>query len=233
MSGDPLSVLLADDHLPTLQDLGELLDADPAFRVVAAEADAPGAVGAALRLRPGLCVLDVHMPGGGLAAAWEIAARLPTTVVVMFTVCDEDAQLRMALRAGAAGYLLKSMDRERVAPALLDVVRGRAAIPRHLLPGLLDDFRDRAPRRRAVQLAPPDEPLTTREWQVLELLRRRRSTRQIATALGLTQATVRFHVMAVVRKLGVADRDQAVALFDAPGRGAGQPASGTGPPQVH
>lgn len=212
-----LTVLLADDHAPTLAHLRELLDADAGFAVVAAEADAPGAVRSALALRPDLCVLDVHMPGGGLAATWEIAARLPETHIAMYTVCDEDADLRLALRAGAAGYLLKDMDCARVAPALRDLVAGRAPIPRHLLGGLLRDFRDPCARRRALAgaVVAGGEPLTSREWQVLDELRRGASTRTIAEALSLSPATVRFHVMSVVRKLGVADRDEALALFRA------------------
>lgn len=210
---EPLAVLLADDHAPTMADLRERLDADEGFRVVAAESDAAGAVSAALRLRPDVCVLDVHMPGRGVAAAWEIAARLPETRIAMYTVCDQDSQLRMALRAGAAGYLLKTMDPARVAPALRDIVDGRAAIPRHLLQGLLRDYRDGAPRRRSVSQEVCAEPLTSREWEVLDQLRRGRTTRQIAGELCLAPATVRFHVMAVVRKLGVADREAAVALF--------------------
>lgn len=213
----PLTVLVADDHAATREDLGLLLGADDRFAVVGDVADAPAAVSAALRLRPAVCVLDVHMPGGGVAAAWEIAARLPSTHIAMYTVCDQDVQLRMALRAGAAGYLLKSMDRRRVAPALHDLVEGRAPIPRHLLPSLLRDFRDPSPRRRSVTHEPFGEPLTSREWEVLDHLRRGRTTRQIAGDLCLAPATVRFHVMSVVRKLGVAGRDEAVALFAGPG----------------
>jgi DNA-binding NarL/FixJ family response regulator len=206
----PARVLLADDHEPTRAEVAALVDADPRLEVVAAVADAPGAVRAALDLRPDACVLDVHMPGGGLVAAWEIAARLPRTRIVMLTVCDEDAQLLLALRAGAAGYLLKTMDPRRVAPALHDVLEGRSAIPRHLMPSVLDGLRDRSARRRDLA----GEPLTSREWEVLEQLRRGRSTRQVADDLVVTPATVRFHVMAVVRKLGVASRDEALALFD-------------------
>lgn len=210
----PLTVLLADDHAATLADVRAVLDDHPGFTVVAAEADAPAAVRAAVGLRPDVCLLDVHMPGGGLAATWEIAARLPATHIAMYTVCDQDADLRLALRAGASGYLLKEMDPARLAPALHDLVEGRSPIPRRLLPGLLREFRDPSSRRRGTAgPLPAGEPLTSREWQVLDALRSGLSTRQIAAELSVSPATVRFHVMSVVRKLGVGDRHEAVALF--------------------
>ena len=106
----PLRTLLADDHAPTLDELRDTLDGDPRFTVVAAVRHAAAAVNDAVRTRPDLCLLDVAMPGNGIAACWEITARLPQTVVVMFTVSAADNDLFAALRAGAGGYLLKDTD---------------------------------------------------------------------------------------------------------------------------
>ncbi|HSL63620.1 MAG TPA: response regulator transcription factor, partial [Gaiellaceae bacterium] len=100
-------VLLADDHPPTREDIRRTLESDGRFEVCAVAADAAGAVDAATRERPDLCVLDIRMPGNGIAAAWEITARLPETKVVMLTVSRDDDDLLAALRAGASGYLLK------------------------------------------------------------------------------------------------------------------------------
>ena len=86
-------VLIADDHAPTRGDLREVLEEDGRFEVCAEAADAPGAVDAAVRERPDLCILDIRMPGRGVAAAWEITARLPETKVVMLTVSAEDTDL--------------------------------------------------------------------------------------------------------------------------------------------
>ena len=204
-------ILLADDHAPTREDIRRTLESDGRFEVCAVAADAAEAVDAAARERPDLCVLDIRMPGSGIAAAWEITARLPTTKVVMLTVSRDDDDLLAALRAGASGYLLKDTDPNRLPHALEDVLAGEAAIPRTLVAKLVREFRDRGPRRRAVLAG---EPLTSREWEVLELLRDALSTAEIAERLVLTQATVRSHVAAILRKLRVPDRAALVKLFE-------------------
>ena len=89
----PLRVLVADDHAPTRDDVRRALDADGRFNICSEVADAAEAVQAALRKQPDICLLDVRMPGSGLAAAWEIAARLPRVKIVMLTVSDEDTDL--------------------------------------------------------------------------------------------------------------------------------------------
>jgi DNA-binding NarL/FixJ family response regulator len=207
-------VLLADDHAPTRAHVRETLEETGRFEVCAEAADAAGAVESALRERPDLCVLDVRMPGRGVAAAWEIAARLPETKVVMLTVSEEDEDLLAALRAGAAGYLLKDMDPARIPHALEDVLAGEAAIPRTLVPRLLREFRDRGARRRPIVVAEPENRLTSREWEVLDLLRQGLDTREMARWLVLSQATVRSHVASILRKLDVPDREAAVRLFE-------------------
>ena len=92
----------------------------------ASVADAAEAIQAAVRERPDVCLLDIRMPGDGLAAAWEIAARLPQAKIVMLTVSDDDADLFAALRAGADGYLLKTMNLRRLPDALEGVLSGEA-----------------------------------------------------------------------------------------------------------
>jgi DNA-binding NarL/FixJ family response regulator len=207
------AVLIADDHAPTRADIAGALEEDGRFRVCAAVSDAPAAVEAALRFRPGLCLLDIRMPGGGIAAAWEITARLPETKVVMLTVSRDDDDLFAALRAGASGYLLKDIEPDRLPDALDEVLTGDAAMPGALVARLVAEFRERGPRRRAVVTGAPEGHLTSREWEVLELLRERRSTSEIAERLFVSQATVRSHVAAILRKLRVPDREAAVQLF--------------------
>ena len=110
----PLRVLIADDHAPSRDDVREALERDERFGACVLAADAAEAIQAAVRERPDVCLLDIRMPGSGLAAAWEIAARLPQTKIVMLTVSDDDADLFAALRAGADGYLLKTMNLQRL-----------------------------------------------------------------------------------------------------------------------
>ena len=207
-------VLLADDHAPTRADVRATLEEHPEFRVVADVPDAAAAVEAAVREKPDVCVLDIRMPGSGIRAAWEITARLPHTKVVMLTVSPDDENLLAALRAGATGYLLKDIDPGRLPNALKGVLEGEAAIPRSLVARLLDDFRDRGGRRRKVVGGDLTSQLTSREWEVLDLMRRGLGTHDIARRLTLSQVTVRSHIAAILRKLRVPDRESAVHLFE-------------------
>ena len=207
-------VLLADDHAPMRAEIRETLEQSGRFEICAEAGDGAAAVREAVENQPDLCLLDIRMPGSGLAAAWEITARLPTTRVVMLTVSRNDNDLFAALRAGASGYLLKDVDIDRLLEALHDVLVGEPAISKELVSRLVSEFRDRGARRRSlVPPSPGAEPLTSREWQVLDLLRDDRSTAQIAEELVLSQATVRSHVAAILRKLRVPDRASAVRLL--------------------
>ena len=141
-----LRVLLADDHAPTREDLRWALT-QGGLQVCAEASDAAHAVQLALETSPDICLLDVRMPGGGVAAAWEISARLPTTKVVMLSVSDEDTDLFSALRAGAVGYLVKDLDLRLLPRALRDVAEGRAAIPRALVARMVKQFHTNEPRR--------------------------------------------------------------------------------------
>jgi DNA-binding NarL/FixJ family response regulator len=213
MERKPVRVLIADDHAPTREDLQKALGEDDRFQICAATCDAPGAVQAAVRERPDLCLLDVRMPGGGLSAAWEISARLPRAKIVMLTVSGEDADLFAALRAGAEGYLLKTMSFSRLPDALDGVCSGEAAMPPTLVSRVLTRFRTREPRMRQPLDHGSTERLTSREWEILELLAQGRSTAEIAGGLVITSNAVRAHITAVVRKLGVANRAAAIDLF--------------------
>jgi two-component system nitrate/nitrite response regulator NarL len=209
-----LRVLIADDHPPTRDDVRRALDSDQRFDVCAAAADAAEAVQYAVRERPDVCLLDIRMPGSGLAAAWEIAARLPQAKIVMLTVSDEDNDLFAALRAGADGYLLKTMNLRRLPDALAGVCSGEAAMQRALVARVLERFRGREPRwRHLAGSGTAVRRLTSREWEVLELLAQERSTAEIAQRLVLSASAVRVHIASIVRKLQVADRAAAVELF--------------------
>jgi len=208
-----LRVLVADDHAPTREDVCRALT-EGGMVVCAEAADAARAVQLALETRPDVCLLDVRMPGGGVAAAWEISARLPTTKVVMLTVSDEDGDLFRALRAGAVSYLTKDIDFETLPGALLDVAEGKAAIPPALVARMVMQFHSSDPRFRTTEVGAELGPrLTSREWDVLAGLAEGLSTREIARRLQLKPSGVRAHISAVVQKLGVADRREAVAFF--------------------
>jgi DNA-binding NarL/FixJ family response regulator len=214
-----LRVLIADDHAPTRDDVRRALE-DGGMTVCAEAADAAHAVEQALETGPDICLLDIRMPGGGVAAAWEIAARLPTTKIVMLTVSDDDANLFSALRAGAVGYLVKDLDLRILPRALRDTAEGGAAIPRSLVARMVKQFHGTDPRFRTTDIAGEfGDRLTSREWDVLVGLADGLSTREIGRRLQLKPSGVRAHISAIVHKLGVGDREEAIEFFHATTKG--------------
>ena len=209
----PITVLLADDHARTRALVRDALERTGDFHVCVEAADAAGAVEGAKRERPDVCLLDINMPGNGIAAATQITGALPDTSVVMLTVSRQDEDLFDALRAGASGYLLKGLDEATIGDALQRVLAGEATLPGTLVARLVDEFRDREHRRVAV----PDGQaarLTGREWDVLELMRKGAGTAEISERLFVSPTTVRSHVSSILRKLGVPTREAAIRLLD-------------------
>jgi len=209
----PIRVIVADDHAATRADLRGALEKNSGFAVCAEVADAASAIDAALRERPDLCLLDIRMPGNGIAAAWEITARLPATKVVMLTVSRDDQDLFASLRAGASGYLLKDLDPKELPATLERIEDGEAAMSPRMVARVLEEFRDRTAKRRRIAATGPGGQLTSREWEVLDLLRKGLSTAEIAERLFITQATVRSHIVSTLKKLRVPDRRSAIQLF--------------------
>ncbi len=176
--------------------------------------DGPAALAAALQHRPEVCLLDINMPGGGIAAAQAISERLPETAVVMLTVSRDDADLFAALQAGAAGYLVKDIEPSRLPEALRGVLAGEAVLPRALVARMVAEFDGRRRRRFSVRRGDRGEELSPREWEVIDLMRDGLSTREIASRLGISPVTVRRHSGEILRKLRVPDRAAAVRLLE-------------------
>lgn len=209
--GQTVRVLIADDHPLTRMGIQHALG-DESF-VVCAEADNAGeAVDAAVRENPDICLLDVHMPGGGIVAAERIVDLVPAAAVVMISASTDDEVVFAALRAGAVGFLLKDAVLGRLPEALLGVLNGEAAVPREMTARLIDEFRRGARSRRLPRL-PSGMSLTSRETDVLDLLTQGLSTAEIGNQLYLASATVRTHVAALLRKFGVKDRRALLAVF--------------------
>ena len=209
---DELKLVLADDHAPTRGGVRLSLEGH-GFRVCAEASTAQEAIEAARRWRPDVCLLDVGMPGGGIEAARVIAKEVPEAAIVMLTVSRTDADIFAALRAGAAGYLLKDTSPERLPHALRGVLRGEAAIPRTLVTRLLADRRGRARRRWLRLPGGRGVELSGREWDVLELLAEGLTTKEVADHLVVSPVTVRRHLSAVMEKAGVDSREDAVRLL--------------------
>jgi DNA-binding NarL/FixJ family response regulator len=208
-----ISVVIADDHPPTRAGVRQALER-AGFEVCSESGDAVTAVAAARKHEPDVCILDVHMPGGGgIEAARQINSSLPGTALVMLTVSDDDEDLFAALRAGASGYLLKDMDPERLPRALEGILEGEAAVPRSLVARIVEEYRGHGKRRirtsdnRSVELS-------DREFEILARLRDGESTKVIADELSLSQVTVRRHISTAVKKLRAKDRDDAIRMLE-------------------
>jgi two-component system, NarL family, nitrate/nitrite response regulator NarL len=206
-----LHVLIADDDVSTRVGVRLALE-DGGFVVSAEEDTGPGAVAAALRDPPDLCLVEVNVPGGGIEAVAAIRARLAETQVVMLCASSNDDDVFDALQAGASGYLLKGMNPARLGPTLVGVLRGEAALPRELTARLIREFRARARRGETGLVRRGKNELTSREWDVLDCLCEGLSSRQIADRLFISQTTVRRHVGSILAKLEVPNRQAAVDL---------------------
>ena len=183
------------------------------FEICAEVGDAKAAVAEALDKKPNVALLDVHMPGNGISAAAKISAALPETAVVMLTVSRDDNDLFDALKAGASGYLLKDTDPDRLGNALRGVLSGEAPLPRALVTKLIEEFRGSGQRRIAIA-KDKRAKLTSREWEVLELMREGLNTEEIAGRLFVAPVTIRTHIASVLKKLRVKDREAAVQLLE-------------------
>lgn len=214
LSSGPPRVVVADDHVPTRVGIRMALEAG-GFIIVGEAGTGPEAVETVLAERPDACLLDLHLPGGGIAAAEAISVGAPETTVVMLTVSADAEELIAAIEAGASGYLPKTTDARRLPAAVHSALAGEPAVPRALVGWLLDEIRQPGRRRRVPYLLPDHAAgLTPREGQVLDLMWKELRTQEIAARLGISPVTVRRHVSALMHKLGARDREGVVALLN-------------------
>ena len=201
-------ILVVDDHPLTRDALGSLL-AQGGFDVVGEAADGAEALELAAELQPDLVLLDLSMPGlDGLAALPRLRAAAPGCEVVVLTASGTEENLLAAIRAGAAGYLLKSEPPERIVSFLRGVANGEAALSGEVARRLLDQLRSGG----RIGGVPNDiaGALSAREVEVLLLLDEHLSTDDIAKRLFISEHTVRSHVKSMLRKLGVSSRRDAI-----------------------
>ena len=176
----------------------------------AATGDAAAAL--ATEHEPDVCLLDIRMPGDGIAAARRIAATLPDTRILMLTVSAESDDVLDALQAGADGYILKGAPTGEIVAAVRAVCAGETVLAPTVTPALVREIR-RSRNRRLRSASGESVQLTEREWAILQLLDEGNTTSAVATALFVAPVTIRSHIAAVVRKLEVRDRDEALAVF--------------------
>ena len=197
--------LLVDDHELAREALRAVLTPEQGFQVVGEAADGHAALGLARRLRPDLVLMDVRMPQiDGVAATQRLLAELPRTRVVMLTSYEQRSLVLDALRAGAAGYLLKGASKEEVLATVRAAMLGERRVQGSLAADLLGE------EAGATTLA-GRPPLSERELEVVRLMAAGQTNAEIARRLQVSPNTAKAHVHHVLRKLGVADRTSAVA----------------------
>jgi DNA-binding NarL/FixJ family response regulator len=203
-----IRVLLAEVHRSGADDACGAIELDPRLRLVGCVSNAAEAVATAVELMPSVCVLDSDLPLGSLTAALEISTCLPTAGLVLRHGPDDD-DLFEALHAGVTAYLPRTAPSSRLLRAIVSVAAGEAVLSGTQVARVLEAVRDPARARRHIADRPP---LTAREWQVLELLRNRLTTAEIAERLVLSPVTVRSHAHSIRQKLGAASREEALEL---------------------
>jgi len=206
----PLRVIVADDDPLARRMLRDVLQL-AGITVIAEASSGREAVELTAYYKPDVVVMDLIMPGmDGLAAMNEITRATPDIKVVILTSSDDDEVGLMTLRAGASGFLCKSVGIDSLPRALYCARNGEAVITRRLTMRLIEDLR--LVRQDSAGLRPIRSPLTSREWEVLDLLCQELSTDEIADRLVVSVETVRSHVKNVLRKLEVRSRREAVAM---------------------
>src|SRR5262245_58550412 len=198
-----IRILIIDDHPIVREGLSAVLETQPDFEIVGEAADGAQAVEQAAALRPDVILLDLELPElDGVAALRAIRAVDPAAKAIIFTAFDTDERILGAVQAGAQGYLLKGAPREELFQAIRVVHSGGSLLQPVVAARLLRQVSD-----------PPalPESLTERELEVLRLLAKGRQNKEIASELVISERTVKFHVSAILAKLGVGNRTEAVS----------------------
>ncbi len=212
-----IRLLVVDDHTLFRRGLVALLASEPGLQVVGEAGDAGEALLRARELQPQVILLDNHLPGAsGVASLPGLKEAAPAAQVLMLTVSEDENDLASALRAGARGYVLKTIDGDALADAIRRTVAGESVVSPELTGKLVEAFRSSVegqcePREKAA--VDPIDTLSPREREILAHIARGASNKAIARALGIAETTVKIHVQHILRKLDLSSRVQAAVYL--------------------
>mgnify|MGYP001453267810 CR=1 FL=1 len=224
----PVRLLVVDDHPLFRRGLVALLEQDERFVVLHEAADAGEALRCVLRDRPDLILLDNHLPGvNGVDAIAGFKEVAPDVKILMLTVSENEQDLSAALKAGADGYLLKTINSEDLSESILKVLEGKSVVSPEMTTKLVAAFRGRvdtpeaglSPQGSMASQVDGLEMLSAREREILARIARGASNKAIARELDIAETTVKIHVQHILRKLNLSSRVQAAVY--AAGRGIG------------
>jgi two-component system, NarL family, nitrate/nitrite response regulator NarL len=209
-----IRILLVDDHKLFRRGLAALLRAEADFEIVAEAADGAEGIKQAAATQPDVVLLDLHMPGiTGIDALASIKEMAPAAQVLMLTVSEDGADLLAALRAGAAGYLLKNIDGEFLTTSIRRAAEGESVISADMLAHLVAGVREPTLVQERVGMA----LLSPREREIVAHIAHGASNKEIARDLGVAESTVKIHVQHVLRKLNLSSRVQVAVVASAHG----------------
>ncbi|MHB1121788.1 MAG: response regulator [Ramlibacter sp.] len=222
----PVRLLVVDDHTLFRRGLVALLAGDRSLAVAGEASDAGEAVRQAAALQPDVILLDNHLPGAtGIQALPGLKEAAPRARIILLTVSEDEQDLQAALRGGAHGYLLKTIEGDLLAQAIHRAMRGEAVVSQELTGKLVSAFQtSSAPA--PVPAAPVRDPLaqlSAREQQVLEQIALGASNKEIARTLQIAETTVKIHVQHILRKLELTSRVQAAVFAAGLARNAAEP----------
>jgi two-component system nitrate/nitrite response regulator NarL len=212
-AGQAIRVLVVDDHTLFRRGLIALLASDARFAVIGEAADAGEALRRVAELQPDIVLLDNHLPGvNGVDALAGLKAAAPQARVLMLTVSEDERDLAAALRGGARGYLLKTVDSDGLASALLRTAAGESVVSPEMTGKLVNAFQalgGDVPMPAPAVEADPIHSLSPREREILRHIAKGASNKEIARALDIAETTVKIHVQHILRKLNLGSRVQA------------------------
>jgi two-component system nitrate/nitrite response regulator NarL len=221
MSKDPrIRVMVVDDHTLFRRGLTALLARDEGLEVVGDAADAGEALRKAAQLRPDVILLDNHLPGvTGVAALPSLLEACPGARALMLTVSEDEDDLAAALRSGASGYLLKTIEGDALSAAIRRVVRGDSVIADEMTAKLVSALRQSTPTPPSAPAGTPDVlvTLSPREREILAAIGRGASNKEVAREFDIAESTVKIHVQHLLRKLGVTSRVQLAVIANSNG----------------
>lgn len=205
----PIRILIVDDHTLFRNGIKLVLQRHEGFEVIGEAGDGLDGVKRAKQLKPDVVLLDLHMAGtGGLEALRLLVEDVPEAQVIMLTVSEDADDLLETLRSGARGYLLKNIDTDFLLESIRRAAQGESVMSPQIAHKLADSLR--APQKDPVSM--PDispDKLSPREREIIVMLARGASNKEIAKVLDLSESTIKIHVQGILRKLNIAKRVQA------------------------